>query len=113
MPPLIYNRSVIEYHPRGEDRVQKKKGRYMTKTKSGRVDIAYSLSKLDPIDRTQIEIWRKMTPARRLAIAFQMHQFALDAIRVTERRKHPELTPDELNWRVTRRMLGNLKLEQQ
>jgi len=62
------------------------------------------------IDRTQVEIWRKMTPARRLAIAFQMHQFALDAIRVTERRKHPELTPDELNWRVTRRMQGNLKL---
>ena len=82
----------------------------MAKTKSGPIDIAYSLSKLDPIDQTQIEIWRKMTPARRLAIAFQMHQFALNAIRVTEHNKHPELTPEELNWRVTRRMLGNPKL---
>lgn len=82
----------------------------MAKIKSEQVDIAHSLSKLDPIDRTQVEIWRKMTPARRLAIAFQMHQFALNAIRVTERRRHPELTPDELNWRVARRMLGNPKL---
>lgn len=101
---------MIEFHPRSGDRVQKKEGRYMAKIKSEQVDIAHSLSKLDPIDRTQVEIWRKMTPVRRLAIAFQMHQFALNAIRVTERRRHPELTPDELNWRVTRRMLGNLKL---
>ncbi len=82
----------------------------MTQSTSIKPDIARTLAKLDPLDRTQIEIWRKMTPARRLAIAFQMHQFALNAIRVTERRKYPELTPDELNWRVTRRMLGNLKL---
>jgi hypothetical protein len=74
------------------------------------IDIATAVARLDPIDRNQIEIWRKMTPARRLAIAFQMHQFALNAIRVTEQKKHPELTIDELNWRITRRMQGNLKL---
>jgi len=82
----------------------------MEKTKSGQIDITYALSKLDPIDRTQVEIWRKMTPTRRLEIAFQMHQFALNAIRVTERMKYPELTADELNWQVTCRMQGNPKL---
>lgn len=82
----------------------------MTQTISTKPDITHILTKLDPIDRTQVEIWRKMTPARRLEIAFQMHQFALDVIRVTERNKHPELTPEELNWQVTRRMLGNPKL---
>lgn len=74
------------------------------------INLINALAKLDPIDHNQIAIWRKMTPARRLAIAFQMHQFALNAIRVTERRKHPQLTVDEFNWHVTRRMQGNLKL---
>ena len=82
----------------------------MVQNLSAKTDMAHALAKLDPIDRTQIEIWRKMTPARRLAIAFQMHQFVLNAIRVTERRRHTELTLDQLSWRVTRRMLGNLKL---
>lgn len=82
----------------------------MANTESKQIDIAHALSKLDPIDHKQVAIWRKMTPARRLNIAFQMHQFALNAIRVTVRRKHPELTTDEFNWYVTRRMHGNLKL---
>jgi hypothetical protein len=37
-----------------------------------------------------------MTPARRLEIAFQAYQFALDTARLTERRNHPELSPEEL-----------------
>lgn len=82
----------------------------MTNLESKQIDIAHALSKLDPIDHNQVAIWRKMTPARRLDIAFQMHQFALNAIRVTVRRKHPALTADEFNWHVTRRMHGNLKL---
>lgn len=82
----------------------------MVKTESGQIDITYALSKLDPIDRTQVEIWRKMTPARRLEIAFQAYQFVLDAVRVTAHKKHPELSAEELAWFVTRRIQGNLKL---
>ncbi len=48
-----------------------------------------------------------MSPARRLELAFQAYQFALDAVRLTERRNHPDLSPEELAWRVTRRMQGN------
>jgi hypothetical protein len=51
-----------------------------------------------------------MSPARRLELAFQAYQFALDTVRLTERQRHPDLSPDELAWRVTRRMQGNPRL---
>jgi len=48
-----------------------------------------------------------MTPAQRLNIAFQAYQFALDAVRLTEQiRAEDDLTEEEFNWRVTRRMQG-------
>ena len=58
----------------------------------------------------QIAAWRAMSPARRLELAFQAYQFALDAVRLTERQRHPNLPADEMAWRVTRRMQGNPKL---
>jgi hypothetical protein len=61
-------------------------------------------------DPGQVVAWRRMSPAQRLEMAFQAYQFALDAVRVTERRNHPELSPEELAWRVTRRMQGNPRL---
>ncbi len=61
-------------------------------------------------DPRQVAAWRAMSPARRLEIAFQAYQFALDTVRLTERQRHPDLSPDELAWRVTRRMQGNPKL---
>lgn len=82
----------------------------MTTLEPKQLDIVHALAKLDPIDHNQVQIWRKMTPARRLEIAFQAYQFVLDAIRVTERNKHPDLTPEDLAWRITRRIQGNLKL---
>ena len=76
-----------------------------------RGDSARSLDeRLGTLDRRQIMIWRAMTPARRLEIAFQAYQFALEIVRLTERRRRPELSPEELAWRVTRRMQGNPKL---
>ena len=65
------------------------------------------IGRLDP---RQIAAWRAMTPARRLEIAFQAYQFALDAVRLTERRNHPDVSPEELAWRVTRRMQRNQRL---
>lgn len=62
------------------------------------------LGRLDP---RQVAIWREMSPARRLELAFQAYQFALDAVRLTEQRNHTDLPPEELAWRVTRRMQGN------
>jgi hypothetical protein len=48
-----------------------------------------------------------MSPAQRLELAFQAYQFALDAVRTNERERHPDLAPEELAWRVTRRMQGD------
>lgn len=66
--------------------------------------------RLGPLEPQQIAAWRQMTPTQRLNLAFQAYQFALDAVRLTERRRHPNLSKEELNWRVTRRMQGNQKL---
>ena len=62
------------------------------------------LGRLDP---RQVAIWRAMSHAQRLEVAFQAYQFALDTVRLTERQRHPDLFPDELAWRVTRRMQGD------
>ena len=63
--------------------------------------------RLGQLDPRQVAAWRAMSPARRLEIAFQAYQFALDTVRLTKRQRHPDLTPDELAWRVTRRMQGD------
>jgi hypothetical protein len=62
---------------------------------------------LGDLDPRQVAAWRAMSPAERLEIAFQTYQFALDAVRATERERHPDLSPEELAWRVTRRMQGD------
>lgn len=66
-----------------------------------------ALQHLEPLDPMQAAIWRAMSPARRLELAFQAYQFALEAVRATERRAHPELSEEDLNWRITRRMQGD------
>jgi len=62
--------------------------------------------RLGSLERGQIAAWQKMSPIQRLEMAFQAYQFALDAVRLTERRNHPGLSEDELNWRIVRRMQG-------
>jgi hypothetical protein len=61
------------------------------------------LGRLDP---HQIRAWREMKPSYRLELAFQAYQLAIEAVRLTERQRHPGLPSDELAWRVTRRMQG-------
>lgn len=63
--------------------------------------------RLGTLNKRQIMIWRAMIPARKLEIAFQAYQFALDIVRLTERQRHPEISEQELAWRVTRRMQGD------
>ena len=66
--------------------------------------------RLGKLDQRQIAAWRAMSPARRLELAFQAYQFALDAVRLTEQRNNPDLSPEELAWRVTRRTQGDPRL---
>ena len=76
-------------------------------TEDAVVPMRHRLGKLDP---RQVAAWRAMTPAQRLELAFQAYQFALDAVRTTEKQRHPDLSPEELAWRVTRRMQGDQRL---
>jgi hypothetical protein len=73
-------------------------------------DVKRQLQNLEPLDPRQVAIWRRMTPARRLDLAFQAYHLALEVVRTTERRRHPDLSPEELKWRVIRRMHGDLSL---
>jgi hypothetical protein len=66
--------------------------------------------RLEPLALRQVAAWRAMSPARRLELAFQAYQFTLDIVRLTEKKAHPHLSPEELAWRVTRRMQGNPRL---
>jgi len=68
------------------------------------------VEQLGCLDPRQVAAWRQMSPGERLDIAFQAYQFALDTVRLTERQRHPDMPPDELAWRVTRRMQGDPKL---
>jgi hypothetical protein len=61
-------------------------------------------------DRQQILIWQRMSPVERLEVAFQAYQFTLEAVRLTERQRHPDLSEEEFKWRVIRRMQGNQRL---
>jgi hypothetical protein len=63
--------------------------------------------KLGVLDLRQVAIWRRMSPARRLELAFQAYQFALEMVRVTEHRRHPELASDELAWHIVERLHGS------
>jgi hypothetical protein len=65
---------------------------------------------MGPLDPRQVAAWRAMSPARRLELAFQAYQFALDIVRLTEKNQYPDLSPEELAWCVTRRMQGNPRL---
>jgi len=66
--------------------------------------------RLDKLDSRQVAAWRAMSPAQRLDLTFKAYQFALDAVRTTEKQRHPDLSPEELAWRVTRRMQRDNKL---
>jgi hypothetical protein len=80
----------------------------MTKTVTGSVEQFHQ--RIGRLERQQIIAWQKMSPVQRLEIAFQAYQFALEAVRLTERQRHPNLSQEEFNWRVIRRMQGNQKL---
>ena len=68
--------------------------------------------RLGPLDPRQVAIWRQMSGARRLELAFQAHQFALEAVRAAERRRQPDLPDDEFAWHVIRRLHGDQSLGQ-
>ncbi len=72
--------------------------------------IARLRRRLGPLHPEQIRAWQKMSPARRIEIACQAYTMTLQIVRLSERRQRPELSQDELDWHVTRRMQHNRRL---
>ena len=62
--------------------------------------------RLGTLDPQQVAIWRQMTPARKATLAFQMYYFARLVIWTTERQTNPDASPEELAWRMLRRLHG-------
>jgi len=58
----------------------------------------------------QLQAWRRMKPYERLNIAFQAYQFALETVRLRERKRAGGLSQAEFDWRVTRRIQGDQRL---
>ena len=73
-------------------------------------DVEQLRQRLGPLDPRQVAIWRQMSGARRLELAFQAYQFALEAVRAAERRRQPDLPGDVMAWRVIWRMHGDFRL---
>lgn len=61
-------------------------------------------------DRQQILLWQRMSPVERLGVAGQAYHLALEAVRLTERQQHPDISEEDFKWRVIRRMQGNQRL---
>jgi hypothetical protein len=62
--------------------------------------------RLGTLDPQQVAIWREMTPESKIHLAFQMYDLARRIIWTTESQWHPDALPDELYWRMLRRLHG-------
>ena len=54
----------------------------------------------------QQEIWKKMTPARRLAISAQMSESLIHSIRHEIEQQHPEASQLEVSQLLAKRLYG-------
>jgi len=64
-------------------------------------DLRRRLGTLDP---QQVAIWRQMTPARKVKLAFQAWADGLNEIWTIERQRHPDATPEDLAWHVQKHL---------
>ncbi|PKN70786.1 MAG: hypothetical protein CVU54_03885 [Deltaproteobacteria bacterium HGW-Deltaproteobacteria-12] len=54
----------------------------------------------------QIEIYKRLSGAEKLNIAFGMWEMALAQVRASEKAMHPELSNEEIEKRSRKRMTG-------
>lgn len=61
---------------------------------------------IEVVDYQMAEIYRRMTPAQRLAGAHRMWRYARRRLEVQLKHAHPEWDLNQLNSEICRRMLG-------
>ena len=57
-------------------------------------------------DRAQFEVYRQMTGAQRLRIALDMSEFVRECAKSHIRKRHPEMTEQEVTRELIREMYG-------
>lgn len=53
----------------------------------------------------RVEIYRRMTPQQRIAIALEMTHEAIEMVRASIRYRQPDISEDDLEFEVRRRVL--------
>ena len=53
----------------------------------------------------RVQAYRRMTPAERVEIAAAMYEDAIALVRASILYRHPDITPDDLEYEVRRRVL--------
>jgi hypothetical protein len=61
---------------------------------------------IEVVDRISAELFKKMSPARRLEVAFGLGAMARQVVGAGVRHFHPEFTEDEVTREVARRVRG-------
>jgi hypothetical protein len=62
--------------------------------------------RIEVIDDTVAEIYRRMSPSERIAKGLQMNAFAKSIIEANVRRTHPDWSPEKVRQEVLRRFAG-------
>lgn len=62
--------------------------------------------RLGRLDSQQVAIWRQMTPAQKIRLAFQIYDLSRRVIWASEHQLHPDASTEELGWHVLERMHG-------
>jgi hypothetical protein len=57
--------------------------------------------------RRQIEVYRSMSPARRVAVAVQMSEEIWELAADGVRARHPDYAPQTVTWAIRRMRLGD------
>jgi hypothetical protein len=64
------------------------------------------MAERDPkTERLRVEIYRRMTPQQRIEIAFEMIHEATEMVRASIRLRQPDISEDDLEFEVRRRVL--------
>lgn len=63
---------------------------------------------IEILDPMVVQILRRMTPAQRLARAFEMWDFASTMMKSVIRQEHPDWTKDQFEQEIRRRVRGSV-----
>jgi hypothetical protein len=67
-------------------------------------------SVFDELDMHQLAVTRRLTPTQRLRQVSEINRTLRKLVAASIRNQHPDISADELNWRVAQRIGGTYEL---